>query len=57
MNDLELLATLVVAARGLASDDGTNVEYDRALIQLIGAVVGADQDQLPAIAALIGSNR
>jgi hypothetical protein len=42
---------LIALARGLRSDDGENVEYDRALVELIADVVysAGDNDTRAAV--------
>ena len=38
------LERLVAAAKSLASDDGENAEYDRALVELVASVTSGDTD-------------
>lgn len=36
------IANVIRAASGLLSSDGENAEYDRALVELVGIMIGAD---------------
>ena len=45
---------LIEEARSLKSEDGENTEYDRALVELIIAVLGLSQQQFDEVANIIG---
>lgn len=45
---------LVSLARDLRSDEGENFEYDRALVELVTAVLGVDPDDRDVVVRLLG---
>ena len=47
-------SVLIQEAQLLKSEDGENKEYDRALVELIGYVLGYDSDNQKEIADYIG---
>lgn len=51
------MRTLVKIAKDLASEDGENPEYDRALVELLTYAAGYSMDQREAVAKAVGIKR
>lgn len=48
------LTNLVSLAKDLKSEEGENIEYDRALVELVNEAIGYTQEDLPRTAILLG---
>jgi hypothetical protein len=45
---------ILAIASDLVSDEGENVEYDRAIVEFTSALIGVNDDDVAVIARLIG---